>query len=302
MKILDISKHQKGIVLSSLTGVDGYIFRATVGSSEYDECVEDFIAQAKALGKPYGFYVADYSHNTTKAIAEANKVCDLADIHGVDFPIFFDTEYFSNEYITENYGISHTPELVQSLTTAFWERVKERGYITGVYFNKDYHNNYYTAAYFTQHPDYVKWLARPGVSAPDISCALWQYASNAGTEFGYSGNIDKNEVIDETYFPMNKATWVDCNIEYQVVVDNCEYFYSADVYDVVGYLDNGQNIKAHSKSTGKIGGFYWIKMYLDGDPTEYYVAVLDEKMIKIKEIEIGFEECNIQYKVTASNC
>ena len=301
MKILDISKHQKGIVLSSLIGVDGYIFRATIGSSSYDECVEDFIAQAKAINKPYGFYVADYAHNTANAIAEADKVCDLAAIHGVDFPIFFDTEYFSNQYITAQFGISHSLELVQSITTAFCERVKERGYKTGVYFNKDYYTNYYGgAAYFNAHPDYVKWFARPGLSAPDVNCDLWQYASNEGTEFGYNANIDKNEVINFAHFAQD--TWVDCNIEYQITVSNCEYFYSADVYDTVGYLQKDQVIKAHSKSVGQIGGFDWIKIHLNNDPIEYYVAVIDNRMIKIKETEPGYEECNIQYITIASNC
>lgn len=301
MKILDISQWQAGIVLSSLIGVDGYIFRATIGSSEYDSSVEDFISQAKAIGKPYGFYVADYAHTTEEAIAEANKVCDLADIHGVDYPIFFDTEGFSNEYITNTYGVSHTPELVQSLTTAFCERVKERGYVTGVYFNKNYHDNYYTAAYFTTHPDYVKWLARPNVSEPDIDCALWQYASNAGTEFGYSGDIDKNEVIDFEVFGAS-VTFENCNAQYQVTANNCQYFYSADVNDIVGYLDNGQIVTAHARSTGKIGGFNWVKIYLNDDATEYYVAVLDDRLVKISETEVGFEQCDIQYKVIVSNC
>ena len=205
MIILDLSEHQSGIKLNTLTGVDGFIFRASIGDSRLDACVEDFIAQAKELGKPYGLYVADYAKDVTEAASEANYVCDLADRYGVDFPIFFDTEGFSNEYITNTFGISHTPELVQSMTTYFCETVKSRGYTAGVYFNKNYHDNYYTAPYFASHPDYVKWLARPGVEEPDITCDLWQYASDNGAEFGYDANVDQNLVINEAVFSVTRT-------------------------------------------------------------------------------------------------
>ena len=205
MYILDLSHHQSGLKLKELTGVSGFIFRAAIGTSKYDDSLLDFISQAKELGYPYGLYMADYAKDVTEAIEEADYICDIADQYGVDFPIYFDTEGFSNQYITNTFGISHTPELVQSMTTGFCNRVIERGYKTGVYFNKNYHDSYYTAQYFVDHPEYSKWLARPGVDAPDISCDLWQYASNNGSEFGYNDDVDKNLVINEALFTVNKV-------------------------------------------------------------------------------------------------
>ena len=113
MYILDLSNHQSGLKLSELTGVSGFIFRAAIGTSKVDDSLVDFISQAKALGQPYGLYMADYAKDVTEAIEEADYICDIADQYGIDFPIYFDCEGFSNEYITNTFGISHTPELVQ---------------------------------------------------------------------------------------------------------------------------------------------------------------------------------------------
>ena len=83
------------------------------------------------------------------------------------------------------------------MTTAFCERVKERGYRPAVYYNLDYLNRFYGEEYFKAHPDYVRWYARPGLSKPDRECDIWQYACNNGlADFGYNGDIDKNIIFD----------------------------------------------------------------------------------------------------------
>lgn len=238
MIILDLSEHQSGLKLNTLTGVDGFIFRASIGDSRLDACVEDFIAQAKALGKPYGLYVADYAKDVTEAASEANYVCNLADKYGVDYPIFYDTEGFSNQYITEQFGISHTPELVQSMTTYFCETVKSRGYTAGVYFNKNYHDSYYTAEYFVNHSDYIKWLARPGVEEPDITCDLWQYACNNGSEFGYNADVDKNQVINPTVFTKRKTQKFKFPMEYLRVTQRAGFNDDGSV-DITSYSHAG---------------------------------------------------------------
>ena len=114
----------------------------------------------------------------------------------VELPVGYDYEYFSARY-NEQRGIATTPQLVQELTTAFCERVKERGYRPAVYYNLDYLNRFYGEAYFKAHPDYVRWYARPGLAKPDKPCDIWQYACNNGlADFGYNGDIDKNIIFD----------------------------------------------------------------------------------------------------------
>lgn len=187
--ILDMSKHQRGINLKGLTGVDGVIYRRCIGSSSLDPCFDSFCSQKE----PIGLYVRSYAKDETEAVGEANYICNAAESKGLkNIAIFFDWEYFSATYIKNKFGINATPTLVQALTVAFCETVIKRGFKTGVYFNKGYLDRFYTKAFFEKHTDYLKWYARPDFASPDFECDLWQYASNEGTEFGYSGSVDKN--------------------------------------------------------------------------------------------------------------
>ena len=187
--ILDISKHQGGINLKKLTGVDGVIYRRCIGSSSFDPCFDSFCSQKE----PIGLYVRSYAKDETEAVGEANYICNAAESRGLkNIAIFFDWEYFSATYIKNKFGINATPALVQALTVAFCETVIKRGFKPGVYFNKDYLDRFYTKAFFENHTGYLKWYTRPGLASPDFKCDLWQYASNEGSEFGYSGSVDKN--------------------------------------------------------------------------------------------------------------
>ena len=187
--ILDISKHQGGINLKGLTGVDGVIYRRCIGSSSLDPCFDSFCSQKE----PIGLYVRSYAKDETEAVGEANYIYNAAESKGLkNIAIFFDWEYFSADYIKKQFGIETTPALVQALTVAFCETVIKRGFKPGVYFNKDYLDRFYTKSFFEKHTNYLKWYARPGLASPDFECDLWQYASNEGSEFGYSGSVDKN--------------------------------------------------------------------------------------------------------------
>lgn len=198
--ILDVSKHQKGINLKGLTGVDGVIYRRCIGSSSLDPCFDSFCSQKE----PVGLFVRSYAKDETEAVGEANYICNAAESKGLkNIAIFFDWEYFSADYIKKQFGIATTPALVQALTVAFCETVIKRGFKSGVYFNKDYLDRFYTKSFFEKHTGYLKWYARPGLSIPDYDCDLWQYASNAGTEFGYPGNVDKNKVVKEAHIMGN---------------------------------------------------------------------------------------------------
>ncbi len=187
--ILDISKHQGDINLKGLTGVNGVIYRRCIGSSSLDPCFDSFCSQKE----PIGLYVRSYAKDETEAVGEAIYICNAAESKGLkNIAIFFDWEYFSATYIKNKFGISATPALVQALTVAFCETVIKRGFKSGVYFNKDYLDRFYTKSFFEKHTGYLKWYTRPGLASPDFECDLWQYASNEGTEFGYSGSVDKN--------------------------------------------------------------------------------------------------------------
>ena len=63
----------------------------------------------------------------------------------------------------------------------------------------------------------------------------------------------------------------------EVISSRCEFFNSADVYDVVGKLPQGMVYQVIALSKEKIGGFSWAKIAMvDG---EYYVALLSDRCV-----------------------
>lgn len=187
--IVDISSHQSDIKIADLKGIDGVIYRIAIGTSKLDDSFKNFVAQKN---DPLGVYVASYAKNAREAKSEAEYAIAACKKYGIHPIIFFDWEYFSADYIKKQFGIATTPALVQALTVAFCETVIKRGFKPGVYFNKDYLDRFYTKSFFEKHTGYLKWFTRPGLASPDFECDLWQYASNEGSEFGYSGSVDKN--------------------------------------------------------------------------------------------------------------
>lgn len=193
--IVDISSHQKDIKIADLNGVDGVIYRISIGTSKLDDSFKNFIAQKN---DPLGVYVASYAKNAREAKSEAEYAIAACKQYGIHPIIFFDWEYFSADYIKSKFGITATADLIREMTEVFCDTCINDGYLTGVYFNRDFLTRYYKTVFFDNlHPEYRTWYARPGLSSPDYDCDLWQYASNNGAELGYNGNIDKNKVVKE---------------------------------------------------------------------------------------------------------
>ena len=200
----DISRHQSADAVELLHKggkADFIILRSSFGTYTEDEKFARYIKDTERLGFKNSIYHAAYAGTVAEAIEEADFCCDTLEKYGLgpaqmELPICYDYEYFSANY-NAGRGIATTLQLVHSLTTAFCERVKERGYKAGVYFNKDYLDRFYTKDYFKAHPDYWRWYARPGYSKPDYDCELWQYGNDNGTEYGYNGALDKNILYAE---------------------------------------------------------------------------------------------------------
>ncbi len=201
---VDISKHQTSQTVKEIKRVgkaEFVIVRAAIGSEIKDQKFDAFTKDIKDLGLKNGYYCASYAKNEQEAIAEADFMISLIkkDNNYTELPVFFDWEYFSADYIKHNFGIIADKRLIQSVTVAFCERVKQAGYTAGVYANKDFLNRFYTEEFWQAHSDYKLWYARPGYSKPDKPCYLWQYSSDNGRDFGYTGgNIDKN-ILMENY-------------------------------------------------------------------------------------------------------
>ena len=197
----DLSHHQLPDAVEQLVRggkAKFVILRTGYGTYSKDTDFEEFVKDSVVVNMPNSVYHASYAGTVAEAVQEADFCIDRLEATGAkaELPIAYDYEYFSANY-NAGRGIATTPALVQALTTAFCERVKERGYRPAVYYNLDYLNRFYGEEYFKAHPDYVRWYARPGLSKPDRECDIWQYACNNGlADFGYNGDIDKNIIFD----------------------------------------------------------------------------------------------------------
>ena len=200
---VDISAHQAADAVRQLAAkgkASFVITRNSSGSYTPDSDLASFMADINRYGLKNSAYVASYAKDEAEAAEEADFLVSLVEKYGnrPELPLFFDWAYFSADYIKKQFGIEATKELVQKITAAFCERIKEHGYTAGVYCNLDFMQRFYTPEFWAAHPDYKLWYARPGLSKPDKECYIWQYASNNGlNDFGYNGDIDKNIMYGE---------------------------------------------------------------------------------------------------------
>ena len=200
---VDISAHQAADTVKQLAAkgkASFVITRNSCGSYTPDSDLAAFMADINRYGLKNSAYVASYAKDEAEAVEEADFLVSLVEKYGnrPELPLFFDWEYFSADYIKKQFGIIATKDLVQKITAAFCERIKEHGYTAGVYCNLDFMQRFYTPEFWAAHPDYKLWYARPGLAQPDKDCYLWQYASNNGLDdFGYNGDIDKNILYGE---------------------------------------------------------------------------------------------------------
>lgn len=177
------------------------VHRVAVGSESVDKHFDQYLKDTGDL--KVGFFAANYFYNNKEAEAEANFLIDTIEKYGfnpenTDLPIFCDWEGFSYEWNASE-GRIITPEQLREMTEAWADVVQKRGYVAGIYTNKNYWDNWYGQAFFDAHPEYKIWFARPiEASKPDRECYMWQYACNDGAEYGLAGEpLDKNILYGE---------------------------------------------------------------------------------------------------------
>lgn len=273
----DIADHQSIETVKLLKAggkAEFIIMRPSAGTYIEDDHIMRYMSDVLKNGFPYGFYHAAYAGSVQDAILEADFCINtiekyLANNKDISLPIFYDYEYFSVDY-NNSRGIQSTPQFVQDVTVAFCNRVKERGYKAGVYLNKDFWDNYYGLDFFEKHPDLYIWYARPGLSAPDRNCYLWQYASNNGSEYGYNGDIDKNILYGEF---IN-------NNEEEIIVNPIS---NSPIKLKIGFASSG-DVSSISKLIESLGISY---MITDGYIYTMDVSAGDQQTILKKCIELN---------------
>ena len=198
---IDVSVHNGDIDWGKIASqhIDFAIIRAGYGHNNIDSKAVQNILGCKNNHIPFGLYWFSYALNIEMARQEADFICDIADMHNPQYPIFYDWEYDSDRYATQNH-INITNSTRASFAKTFLERVEERGYCGILYTNIDYLNK----GFDELRLKYPIWLAQWDVSTPTKQAAIWQYSCKGRLE-GVSTEVDMNvSKKDYTKYNENK--------------------------------------------------------------------------------------------------
>lgn len=186
-KGIDVSHHQGTINWPLVKPqIDFAILRAGYGKNNIDKQFERNANECTKLGIPFGIYWFSYAYTTELATNEANYACDAASKYELDYPIFIDFEYGSDDY-ADRWGHKLTNKDRVEIVTAFIKQVIKRGYAPAIYTNPDYMARGLKDVVL----DYgcELWLANWNVKKPAYDCDIWQY-SPKGKIDGISTDVD----------------------------------------------------------------------------------------------------------------
>lgn len=184
-KGIDLSHHNPAFNFNEAKKhIDFVMIRAGFGKNNEDREFKLNVKECTALKIPFGLYWFSYALTPEMAEREADYVCDKALGLNLDYPIAFDFEYGSIEYMRKH-GIKINADLVRSIAESFLKRVEERGYYAMLYTNHDFLQQYFAGL----EKRYSLWFAEWNVENPSVVCQMWQYGVddelNVDGNFGY---------------------------------------------------------------------------------------------------------------------
>lgn len=191
MKGIDVSYFQGSINWKKVAadGIEFVIPREGYGKSTVDSKFFSYVNGAQSAGiKIPGIYHFSYALNVDQAKTEAEFA--VANAKKANLPattiVFFDLEYDSVRYAKDN-GVNLDQNLCIAMTKAFCDKVRELGFVPGVYFNVDYYKNMYAKGEGLPE-NTVRWLANWGGRSL-YNCDFHQ-TSEKGKVNGISGDVD----------------------------------------------------------------------------------------------------------------
>ncbi len=198
MKGIDVSKYQGKIDWEAVksSGIEFAIIRAGYGLCTPDECFEYNITEAKRVGLKVGVYWFSYALNEEDAVIEADYCHHKIQKHKMDFPVFYDFEYATEEYAEKN-GVSYTNASRSAIIKAFCDRIKRYGYDSGIYTNLDYIKYKLDMKPLEEYP---LWLADYSNSTGQTERKeFMRQTTSEGKVQGIKGNVD----LDECFAKIN---------------------------------------------------------------------------------------------------
>lgn len=200
-KGIDLSHHNPAFnFIEAKKKIDFVMIRAGFGKNNEDREFKRNVKECTALKIPFGLYWFSYALTPEMAEREADYVCDKALGLNLDYPIAFDFEYGSIEYM-KKHGIKINAELIHKIAVSFLKRVEERGYYAMLYTNRDFLQKYFDGL----EKRYSLWFAEWNVENPSAVCQMWQYGVDE--ELNVDGNYcykDFPEIMRDINF-MSKS-------------------------------------------------------------------------------------------------
>lgn len=290
---IDVSRYQGTIDWAKIAAAGKKFVIVRIGSSNangvyIDPMFLQNVSGAKAAGLQVGAYYYTYAASRSAVTKELNTF--LAALEGLqlEYPVFVDVEAASLQSLGKT--------VLTDLVLYAMQILSQSGWYPGWYSYTNYANNYLEPSRLAAYPcwiaDYRGYVGYGG------SYDLWQY-SGSGTANGISGQVDldysyKNFLPAITaanqngYGTSGPATEVLSGAVLEVFNERCEYFYTPNVNDVVGYLPLGTYpVLARTKSA--YNGYVWVKLNYNGG--EYWTALLSDRNRLIEGGEGGCEEC-----------
>lgn len=146
-KGVDISNHNGNIDWNRVkkTEVNFVIIRAGFGFNTVDPMFKTYIENAVKCGLDIGIYWFSYAGSAVDARKEAEfclKTIAPYKKH-INYPVFFDWENDSYNYVKRVYGITPTKKLISDMAIEFMDTIGQAGYKVGNYNSVSYLNTYF---------------------------------------------------------------------------------------------------------------------------------------------------------------
>ena len=177
--------------------VNFVIIRAGYGFKTQDPMFKTNIENAIRLGIHIGIYWFSYASTVEQAKQEAQGCLNIINPYKakIDFPVFFDWEYQSHDYIVKTYKVTPTKQLVSDMAIAFMETIKKAGYKVGNYTNLDYSNKFFNDTVKNSYDTWIAHVKSGGQPLEKTTYAgkytMHQY-SWVGRPSGFNNNTDMN--------------------------------------------------------------------------------------------------------------
>ena len=276
---IDVSRYQGNINWGRVAAAGKQFAIVRVGSANSGGLyVDPYFLQnvngAKAAGLRVGAYYYTYARTRAAVASELTTFLNVMEGIKLEYPVFVDVEDAS----LTSLGRAELTNLVRYAMDILYQRK----WYAGWYSYTNYINSYLNAGALV---DYPLWVADYRASLGyNGAYTMWQY-SGSGTVSGISGACDLNRSYKDFLPEIQAGGYNNYGADgpsvqkvdgYKLVVfhTRCEYFYTANLNDVVGYLPLGSYCVT-GQTTAKYNGYDWVTFKYQGE--EYWTAVLGDR-------------------------